>query len=103
MKTYRVNVTKTAKKDIEKIYRYLNELNPSAAKKWKLNVLSIIRDLKIMPNRGSSVEKYEKIRNVFFKLNAGGVVYRVIYKTDEENARVYILTVLNGKRNVLDI
>lgn len=100
MKTYRVNVTKTAKKDMEKIYRYLNDLNPAAAKKWLLNALSVIQNLKTMPNRGASVEKYENIKNVFFKLNPGGIVYRVIYKIDEENNSIYILTVLNGKRSM---
>ena len=87
----------TAKADMVEIVRYIARDKPKAARKWASDIRESAEMLSTFPMLGRVVPEYrdDKIREIIKGK------YRIIYKIDEDEKNVVILTVYHGKRLLL--
>ncbi|EEG78920.1 plasmid stabilization system [Dethiobacter alkaliphilus AHT 1] len=97
---YSVVWTKTALQDLQSIIRYISSHSNRQAKNIYVEIKEHVKDLRQLPFRGRVVPELQ-----FF----GVLIYRelivkpwrIIYKLEGKN--VWILAVIDGRRNVEDI
>lgn len=97
---YKVMYTARAKKDLRDIFNYISEelLAPENAAGQTERIMSAIRKLDAMSDRNRRYEEepwYSRGLRFFPVDN-----YLVFYKTDDENEMVYVVRIMNGRRNV---
>lgn len=97
---YKVMYTARAKKDLRDIFNYISEelLAPKNAAGQTERIMSAIRKLDAMPDRNRRYEEepwYSRGLRFFPVDN-----YLVFYKTDDETEMVYVVRIMNGRRNV---
>lgn len=99
MKKYEVKVLNKAAQDIERIYRYVSEtlLEPQAAQRMAAQLSEAILSLEEMPYRFPERQwgKYAKrgYRQLLVKK------YLVVYRVNEKQSQVIVVTVQHGSRN----
>jgi len=99
-KIYAVNITQSAETDLDEIILYIAQDNTKTALKILDKLQKKIYSLENYPERGRWVpELLDKNIKDYRELIASP--WRIIYKI--ENNDVYILTVIDGRRNVSDI
>ena len=95
---YRVELTRSALRDLEDIALYIAaQISASAADRLLAGILDIIDTLETMPERGRPVPElsdygYQSIRERFFK------PYRIIYRMDDSNVRIMLIA--DGRRGL---
>jgi len=90
----KVFFTARSKSDISEIVRYISQDNHQAAKNWIKSIFNAIKNLEKFPSLGRIVPEYseETIR----ELIKGQ--YRIVYKINQSEAKIYIITVHHSKR-----
>jgi len=100
IKTYAVNITQNAEDDLDEIILYIAQDNTQAALRILDRLQKKILSLKNFPERGRWVpELLDKNIKDYRELIESP--WRIIYKIDDND--VYILMVIDGRRNVGDI
>lgn len=99
-KKYKIVWTDIAKKDLSRIILYIAEENKSNSKNILKKIRVKVDDLKTLPFRGKVPNELknhniERFREIIYD------PWRIFY-TVEENS-VYIISVIDGRRNVEDI
>jgi toxin ParE1/3/4 len=97
---YTVNITQNAENDLDEIILYIAQDNTQTALKILDRLQKKIYSLKNYPERGRRVPELldKNIRDYRELIESP---WRIIYKI--ENNDVYILMVIDGRRNVSDI
>ena len=85
-----------AKKDLLDITRYIANDKPQAAKKWSKSVKESVTNLANFPRLGRIVPEYSD--DTIRELIQGQ--YRIVYKIDEQNSIVVIITVHHSRRKL---
>ncbi len=85
-----------AKSDLVDIVEFIAEDNLPAAKKWVVSVKSYINRLENFPQLGRVVPEFsdESIREIIKGK------YRIVYKIDEKNKVIIILTIHHSKQKL---
>jgi toxin ParE1/3/4 len=99
-KDYSVTVAQTAEDDMDEIILYIAEDNTTMALKILDRLQKAIDSLKYFPERGRRVPELLD-RNIKEYRELIETPWRIIYKV--ENSDVYVITVIDGRRNVQDI
>jgi toxin ParE1/3/4 len=99
-KDYSVTVTQTAEDDMDEIILYIAEDNTTMALKILDRLQKAIDSLKYFPERGRRVPELLD-RNIKEYRELIETPWRIIYKV--ENNDVYVITVIDGRRNVQDL
>ena len=100
MRKYNVLIPSSAAYDLQEIIDYISEDNASIALKILDRLESKINTLKNYPERGRVVPELLS-QNIIEYHEIIEAPWRIIYKIVESN--VFILTVIDGRRNVQDI
>ena len=89
-KKYRVIITPTARKEINKIYDYIfkNLYAENAAKNLMKQVEAEIQNLKLLPKIHSEIVKIAELQRTYRKIVIKN--YIILYTIDEDNCIVYI-------------
>ena len=99
MTQYEVIVTPEAKENIIAAFDYISERSPLNASRWLSGLYRQINDLELMPSRFGRAREQdyfeEDVRQVVYKS------YRIIYRIDEVELRVYVLYVRHAKRRAI--
>ena len=93
-KKYRVNLTRLAQEDLEKIYYYISDDSIANAKKIILELEKKISSLNTLPEGHPLIAE-----NEFFATEYRHLIhkkYRIIYRISEKT--VYILSVIHGAK-----
>jgi len=99
-KTYAVNITQNAEDDLDEIILYIAQDNTQTALKILDRLQKKILSLKNCPERGRWVpELLDKNIKDYRELIESP--WRIIYKIDAHD--VYVLMIIDGRRNVSDI
>ena len=85
-----------AKKDLLDITRYIAKDKPQAAKKWSKSIKESVSNLVNFPRLGRIVPEYSD--DTIRELIQGQ--YRIVYKIDEQNSSIAIITVHHSKRKL---
>lgn len=86
-----------AKTDLAEIVKFIAYDKPQAARKWAANIRQSVVKLSDFPKMGRTVPEYgdETIREIIKGQ------YRIVYKIDDKNDTIVILTIYHAKRPLL--
>ena len=93
-KTYLVDITDTAKRDLASTYDIIARDKPKAGVKWLRKIDQHIRSLKRLPLRYEQIPEAEEIGSPYRHILH--VQYRIIYKVEEK--LVTIVRVIHAAR-----
>jgi|SRR3990172_2416848 len=93
-KRYRVEITRTAERDIQSIYSVIARDNPAVARRWVREIERQIATLERSPARCAVISESEELGREYRHLLYGA--YRTIFRIDK--ARVIIVRVIHGAR-----
>jgi addiction module RelE/StbE family toxin len=99
-KKYLIKWTAPAREDINEIINYISETNIHYAVKVLDNIEKNVRKLDMFPQRHRIVPELEKYGYVLYR-EIIVEYWRIIYKI--ENNLVYIMLVIDGRRNIEDL
>jgi toxin ParE1/3/4 len=99
-KKYRVKWTAPAREDIIEMREYISLTNPNYAVKILNKIEDHVKQLKMFPERFRFVPELEKYSYLLYR-EMIIEYWKVIYKI--ENDIVYIMLVIDGRRNLEDI
>jgi len=94
----KVNLTRTAQRDLEQIFSHISEDSFRKARKFILELEVKIRSLSSFPKRSPSIPE-----NVFLGTNYRHLIhkkYRIIYRVQEKN--VFVLRIIHSSK-LLDL
>ncbi len=97
---YKVIIPKTVKRDIDEIIAYYFQDRRSYALKVFTALFNKVSSLKSFPEKGRVVPELRK-HNVLDYREVIESYYRIIYRI--EGHKVFLLTVIDGRRNVEDL
>lgn len=99
---YKVIITPTAYKEINKIYNYITEdlYAQNVAKKLMKEVEEEVQRLKYAPKMHAEIEKFDELKRNYRKIVIKN--YIILYTIDEENNVVFVSHMYYGGRNYLD-
>lgn len=100
MMEYQVFWTRTAQQDLRKIIEYIAADNETQARKIYVDIKEKAESLKRMPRQGRTVPELSYF-NILVYRELIIAPWRFIYKTEKN--MVWVLAVIDGKRNVEDI
>jgi toxin ParE1/3/4 len=100
LKSFSVNINKTAKNDLREIIRYISKNNPMNALKILKKTEDRINSLKHFPERGGYVPELLK-NNIKDYRQLIEFPWRIIYKIDKDI--VNVLIIIDSRRNTQDI
>lgn len=86
-----------AKTDLLEITRYIAHDKPGAARKWAEQTKKSVNDLTNFPRLGRVVPEYSD--DTLRELIQGR--YRIVYKIDEKNNNIVIITIHHSRRKLL--
>lgn len=98
--TYQVFWTQTAQQDLKKIIEYISYGSRIQARKAYLSIRQKAHNLREMPLQGRCVPEL-KYYNIMTYRELIVPPWRIIYKI--EQSKVWVLAVIDGRRNVEDI
>jgi toxin ParE1/3/4 len=94
---YRVEISALARRDLERIYRYIQAEESRQAAKW-FNRLEIeLRSLSEMPERSPLARENSELRHLLYGNKPD--VYRIVYRIRIDRGTVTILTIRHGARD----
>jgi len=82
------------KSDISEIVHYISQDNPNAATDWSKSIFDSIKSLENFPLLGRIVPEYSE--DTIRELIKGQ--YRIVYKINQSEEEIYILTIHHSKR-----
>ncbi len=99
---YKVIITPTAYKEINKIYDYITEelYAENAAKRLMKKVEEEVQRLKYAPQIYTEIEKYDELKRNYRRIVINN--YVILYTIDEENKIVFVSHMYYGRRNYID-
>ena len=99
---YEVILTGKAKVELEGIYKYISKslISETAASSIMQKIENKILNLKKIPESYSIIEPYIQTKEKYRKLIINN--YIVVYRIDKENNKVYVISIIYGKRNYLN-
>lgn len=99
---YKVIITPTAYKEINKIYDYIKEelYAENAAKNLMKKVEEEVQRLKYAPKIHTEIEKEDELKRIYRRIVIKN--YIILYTIDEENNVVFISHMYYGGRNYID-
>lgn len=97
---YQVFWTQSAQQDLKKIIEYFAADNEIEAKRIYLIIKQKADDLRQMPLQGRIVPEL-RYNSILIYRELISPPWRIIYKTEEN--KVWVLAVIDGRRNVEDI
>jgi toxin ParE1/3/4 len=100
IKTYSINITQSAENDLDEIILYIAQDNTQTALKILDRLQKKIYSLENYPERGRRVPELLD-KNIKDYRELIETPWRIIYKID--NNDIYILRVIDGRRNVSEI
>ena len=101
MNKYKVKWTKTSKNDLERIIGYIAERDSvSTASKIYKKIKDCAGNIENYPKKGKIVPELSK-HNIISYFEHIILPWRIVYRI--ENEIVYILAVIDGRRNIEDI
>lgn len=92
--TYQIEITRTATKDIKKIWHYIAQDNQQAANRFIEELTKQINTLKSFPLRCATIPENEILKTNYRQLIYKQ--YRTIFRIDEN--KIYILRILHGAK-----
>lgn len=101
-KQYKVIITPTAYKEINKIYDYITEdlYAKNAAKRLMEKVEEEVQKLKYAPKIHTEIEKFDELKRSYRRIVIKD--YIILYTIDEENNVVFVSHMYYGGRNYID-
>lgn len=101
-KQYKVIITPTAYKEINKIYNYITEdlYAKNAAKRLMEKVEEEVQKLKYAPKIHTEIEKFDELKRSYRRIVIKN--YIILYTIDEENNVVFVSHMYYGGRNYID-
>ena len=101
-KQYKVIITPTAYKEINRIYDYITEdlYAECAASRLMQKIEQEVQRLKKAPRIHSKIPKYDELKRKYRRIVIKN--YVILYTIDEENKTVYISHMYYGGRNYLN-
>ncbi len=99
---YKVIITPTAYKEINKIYDYITEelCAENAAKRLMEKVEQEVQRLKHAPQIYTKIEKIDELKRNYRRIVINN--YTILYTIDEENKTVFVSHMYYGRRNYID-
>lgn len=96
---YKIIITPTAYKEINKIYDYITEelYAKSAAKRLMEKVENEVQKLKYAPKIHTEIEKYDELKRNYRRIVINNFI--ILYTIDENNMVVYISHMYYGGRD----
>jgi toxin ParE1/3/4 len=96
--TYRVEFTGRAARDLNKLYEEKHAAGSRAAARWFNGLEKAVHTLETYPLRCTVAPETERAKRPLRHLLYGKKphIYRVIYKIDERNKLVQVLTIRHG-------
>ena len=98
--TYQVFWTQTAQQDLKKIIEYIADDSEVQARRVYLAIKQKADNLRQMPLQGRIIPELRYYSILTYR-ELISPPWRIIYKTEEN--KVWVLAVIDGKRNVEDI
>lgn len=101
-KQYKVIITPTAYKEINKIYDYITEdlYAKNAAKRLMEKVEEEVQKLKYAPKIHTEIEKFDELKRSYRRIVIKN--YMILYTIDEENNVVFVSHMYYRGRNYID-
>lgn len=101
MNKYKVIITPTALKEIDKIYSYISKklYADKAAKKLMKTVDEEIKKLKYFPEIHTELQKISELNKKYRRIVINNFV--ILYTIDKENKKVYVSHMYYGRTNYL--
>ena len=97
---YTVYWSQTAKDDLSEIIEYISKDSPQTALKILDSLEKQTNDLYQFPKRGRIIPELKK-HNIYKYRELIHAPWRIFYKIEEK--KVYILAVIDGRRNIDDL
>ncbi len=99
---YKVIITPTALKEINKIYEYITEelYIENAAKILMKKIEEKIQNLKYEPKIYTEIEKTDELKRIYRRIMIKN--YVILYTIDEEKKKVYVSHMYYSRRNYID-
>lgn len=99
---YKVIITPTAYKEIDKIYYYISEnlYSKNAARNLIKQIERKLQRLKDTPKIHTEIKKVDELKNRYRRITIKNFV--ILYTVDEKNRLVYISHMYYGKQNYLE-
>jgi plasmid stabilization system protein ParE len=94
---YRVELAVNAVIDLDAIYERINAENSLAAADWYNGLEELVFSLNRLPHRGKRTQEDKSLRQVLYGNKP--YVYRVIYRINEAESRVFVAHIRHGARN----
>jgi plasmid stabilization system protein ParE len=99
--TFRVEITRTAAREIEERYQRINEQGRNSAEKWRAGLIAAVEALEANPERYPEAPEAEwygaGLREFYYGKRRN--TYRILFEV-RENV-VYILRVRHGRQDLL--
>lgn len=101
-KKYKVIITPTAYKEIDRIYSYITEdlYAENVAKKLMKKVEDAVQRLKYAPKIHKEIEKNDELKRIYRRIVIQN--YVILYTIDEENCVVFVSHMYYQGRNYID-
>lgn len=101
-KKYKVIITPTAYKEINKIYDYITDdlYAENAAKRLMNKVEQEVQSLKDAPKIYTEIEKFDELKRVYIRIVVDN--YVILYTIDEDNEVVFVSHMYYGGRNYMN-
>jgi addiction module RelE/StbE family toxin len=97
---YFVKWAAPAREDLNEIVEYIDQINSSYAVKILDKIESAVKTLDTSPKRGRVVPELEKYGYLLYREIIVDY-WRILYKV--ENELVYVMVVIDGRRNIEDV
>ncbi|SNS84616.1 mRNA-degrading endonuclease RelE, toxin component of the RelBE toxin-antitoxin system [Granulicella rosea] len=93
---YRVEVSAQAKRDLSRIYLFIEAYESRTAAKWFNRLHEDLQSLANMPERAPLIREGQNLRHLLFGTKPH--IYRVIFRIREDRGTVTILSIHHGAR-----
>lgn len=93
---YRVEITAQAKRDLDRIYQYIEAEESQLAAKWFNRLHTALQSLTEMLERSPLIHEGHNLRHLLYGDKPH--VYRIIYRIREDRGTVTVLTIRHGAR-----
>lgn len=94
---YRVDVTRRAERDLERIYLTIGADSSEQARNWFNGLERTVLSLDEHPARGAPIREGGALRHLLY--GRKGHRYRIIYATDDASRIVTVLHIRHGARD----
>jgi len=96
---YFVQISPTAKTQIDEVYSYIFDASPQNANAWLTNIYRKIDSLETMPQRCGLIRENESFQGGFHELLFYS--HRIIFMINEDSSKVSVVSVRHGAKDEL--